>query len=99
MPLESQFLVGLHELIEAYLCHKDGVTDQQVCDHDQMFEEERERGLHHEEAEPGDDERSPYRKQHQIATEVEQFVCEKLGISWTEHSQSVLGSEADHPKT
>lgn len=100
---ESKLAVSIHELIEAFLCKKAGIEDQTVCQFDQMFEEERQRGLHDEFAEDGDDARCPYLKEHQAATDVERSVVAALGLSWSEHEshcslpqQFALVTEAGH---
>ena len=86
---ESQLAVAIHELVEAYLCQRDGVTEQEVCDHDDIFEAERLKGKHDEFSEPGDDPRAPYREQHQAATHVERAVCHALGLDWNKHCESI----------
>lgn len=77
---EAQFAVAIHELVEAYLCRKDGVSDEVVSAFDEHYEAERKEGKHNEDDEPGDDSRSPYRKQHRAATFVERAVCHVLNI-------------------
>jgi len=96
---ESQLAVAIHELVEAYLCRKHGVTDGDVCAFDEHYEAERKEGKHKEDDEPGDDPRSPYRKEHAAATHVERAVCHAFELSWLSHEQSLLESGEDHPKT
>ena len=96
---ESQLAVAIHELVEAYLCWKHGVTDGDVCAFDEHYEAERKEGKHKEDDEPGDDPRSPYRKEHAAATHVERAVCHAFELSWQQHEQSLLESVEDHPKT
>ncbi|OLC92385.1 MAG: hypothetical protein AUI92_05375 [Thaumarchaeota archaeon 13_1_40CM_3_38_6] len=83
------YLVQVHELIEYRLCAERGITDKEVVAFDVMFEDERARGLHGKRAEPGNDPRAPYRKEHQFATKVEKQLAEKLGVNWKEYSESV----------
>lgn len=80
MRPDHQLCLGIHELIEAYLCQKNKITDEQVCAHDTMFEEERKNGKWKDE-EPGDDPRSPYRAEHELASYVENCVGVALHIS------------------
>jgi hypothetical protein len=87
---DAEFLVLLHELCESYLCRKHGVKAEDVCEHDIKFESEREMGKHSEMAEPGDDERAPYRREHQFATMMEMIMLHELGGSWPDHCQSIL---------
>lgn len=84
---ESELAVAIHELVEAFLCRRDGVTDEAVVEFDTMFEKEREAGYHSETDEDGDDFRAPYREQHMKATHVERAVCHALGITWEQHCQ------------
>lgn len=86
LPNDSQLAVAIHELIEAWNCRRDGVTDKQVCDFDHQYEKERAEGKHSETDEPGDDPHSPYRVQHQDATHVERAVCSAIGLGWREHN-------------
>lgn len=94
IPPDSQFAVAIHEAVEAWRCRRDRITDDAVVEFDQQYEQERKEGKHKEDDEPGDDPRAPYREQHQAATHVEMAVCAGLGITWKEHSLSVLESEA-----
>ena len=73
---DYSFLVGIHELVEMYLCKKRGITEEQITKFDIKFEKKGKDG------EPGDEKGAPYRKEHQIATIVERILCEELGIDW-----------------
>ena len=95
MSEDSRFAITIHELVEAYLCRKAGIRDEEVCQWDEKYENDRTE----DESEPGDHKHAPYREQHQAATHVERAVCHALGLNWKEHSQSVTGSAEDHPKT
>lgn len=86
---ESELAVAIHELIEGYLCWRSGTTDEQVVKFDNLYEDERSHGHHGEYDEPGDDERAPYKQEHQAATHVERAVCHALGITWEEHCEQV----------
>ena len=108
MPPESQLAVAVHELVEAYLCRTNGITDQVVCAFDDQYEKERDEGKHGPAEEPGDDPRSPYLNEHRAATRVERAVCQALEVSWTEHEENIMNSaheqpapelEEDHPKS
>lgn len=97
---KSQLAVGIHELIEAFLCREHGISDDDVMKFDLMYEKERKAGEHGDLDEPGDDERAPYRLEHQAATFVERAVCSALGIDWDNHCKDICsgndGSEARH---
>jgi len=83
---ESTLAIAIHELVEAFLCRRNGITDKQVVDFDTKFESLRAKDNNDE---PGDDPAAPYRKEHQAATHVERAVCSALGIKWEEHDNAV----------
>lgn len=84
------FLVALHEMIEYELCKKNGISDKKVVAFDVNFESERKRNLHPIDAEPGNDPRAPYKKEHDFATSIEMMVARKLGVSWSDYEKTVL---------
>lgn len=71
LPKDHQFLIALHELVEAYLCTRDGITQQEVDEFDLNFKGD---------GEPGDDPACPYRKQHRFAMNIERLVAHELGV-------------------
>lgn len=83
-------LVAVHEYIEALLCWKANISESDVTKFDLDFEDKRSR---HEllggVKEPGDHPDAPYFKQHQIATNVERFLADQLGIDWEEYDAAV----------
>lgn len=83
---DSEFCVAVHELIESYLCQKEGITDEAVTAFDKDFEEKREEGNVDE---PGDAPGSPYRQQHRTATLIEMLVADALGLEWKRHEANV----------
>lgn len=87
--IEYNILVAVHELVEAYLCRRAAVDEQDVTKFDIEFEERRERGEVPENAEPGDDPKAPYYTQHQVATRVEKFLADALGVNWEEYDAVV----------
>ena len=80
MKADYEFLILIHELIEWYLISKSGIRISDIDRFDMRFERERANGLHSQEAEPGDDKRSPYREQHRYATKIEKLLAKKLGV-------------------
>lgn len=70
MERDEVFLIALHELVEAKLCFNSGVTQNAVDHFDASFAGE---------AEPGDDPRSPYQKQHRAACLLEHQMAIFLG--------------------
>jgi hypothetical protein len=77
---DSEFLVALHELIEAYLCNKDGITTQEVDAWD--FE-------HEDDDEPGAMKGCPYKDQHEFAEAIERIVASQLGLAWDIHEENL----------
>ncbi len=76
-----EFLIGLHEFVEAMLCKRWRVRQQDVDDFDMKHPDIS--------GEPGDDPRAPYYKQHQIATAVERLVAAELGVNWNAYEDEV----------
>lgn len=93
-------LVGIHEAVEAILCREAGVSEQSVNAFDIEFENAREKRLGawftfrgrnvDADAEPGDDEDAPYRRQHCFATAVERMLAAEMGVSWTAYDKANL---------
>lgn len=81
-----EFLVGIHEVIEAMLCKHDGVTQQQVDEFDMNFEANRKDG---DESEPGDDAKAPYCRQHRIASAIEAMLAVQLGVHWSDYEDEL----------
>jgi hypothetical protein len=80
-------MVGIHEAVEAVLCHANGITQARVDAFDIAFEKARPLLCIDE---PGDDARAPYYKQHQLATGVERMLGAEMGVSWHEYECSDL---------
>jgi hypothetical protein len=89
---ESELLVAIHELVECFLCRRNGVTDHEVVEFDNMWVDELKHGHHSNHDEPGDDPRSPYREEHQAATHVERAACSALGLTWEDHCRVISES-------
>lgn len=68
---DDAFLVALHELVELKLCLAAGISQEAVDAFDAAYEGD---------GEPGDDSRSPYRKQHRKACLIEFLMADMLGI-------------------
>lgn len=81
--------VAIHELIEEYDTRRHGILESEINEFDAYFEEERELGLHGEDEEPGDDERSIYREQHQFATSIEKQIVEHFGYTWDDYNKQL----------
>jgi hypothetical protein len=82
-------LVLIHELVELVLLKYRGVPLVKTDKFDIKFEKERERGQHSDDAEPGDDPRCPYRREHRFAENIERLICQELGIHWDDYTKTV----------
>jgi hypothetical protein len=84
----SVLLVAIHEMIEAYLCKRDGVTDEQVT----RFDVENPKL-----DEPGDDPRAPYHRQHVVAMALEREAAIATSTDWATHDKWVMdaGNEVE----
>lgn len=83
---DYEFLVGIHEAIEAYLCYRRGISQASVDSFDKQFENDREPG---DESEPGDSPDAPYRREHFTATTIERMLAAELGVDWNEYDKTV----------
>jgi hypothetical protein len=72
---DYEFLIGLHELIEAWLCKKRGITAQMVDDWDMNSSLD----------EPGDSMEAPYYREHKFASAIEQLVAGEMGVNWDDY--------------
>ena len=84
LPRKEQFLVAIHELIEAFLCECAGVPQEAVDKFDMQFNNDF--GI-----EPGDDSSAPYYRQHQIASGIERMLAAEVGVDWLEYGRHVDG--------
>ena len=82
-------LIGLHELVEVLGMEKRGIPLQASTDFDLDYEKEREEGKHQAADEPGDDPRCPYRKEHRLASIIEELVAHDLGVDWDDYGAKV----------
>jgi hypothetical protein len=97
-------LVGIHEAIEATLCRKAGISEEEVTAYDTAYEKAREldvAGIAElrdgwrcgceitADSEPGDDKHAPYGFQHAFATANERMMCAAMGLSWSDYCDAV----------
>ncbi len=81
-----EFLVALHELIEAFLCDWRRIPFGGITRFDIEYENARRRG---DSSEPGACERAPYRKEHQFAENIEKLVARELEVDWPQYNRAV----------
>lgn len=75
---DETLLLFVHELIEARLCQKASVTDEEVTAWD---------AAHLDADEPGEVGGAPYREQHARALEIERHLADILGVPWADYEQ------------
>ena len=85
---DYHFLVAIHELIEAWLCIKRGISQDAVDEFDRKFEAARTEG---DEREPGHEPDAPYHREHVFAEKIERLVAEEMGVDWDAY-EKVVGS-------
>lgn len=78
----SILLVGVHELVEALLCCRKGISQQQVDEFDLHFTS---LGV----AEPGDHPDCPYRREHFMATTIERILAQHMNIDWEQYEREI----------
>lgn len=82
-----EFLIGIHELVEAILCESQGISEKQVDDFD--INEKIDEECFELDVEQGDHPEAPYKHQHNIATGIERILCATLGIDWYEYDHQI----------
>ena len=81
-----EFLIAIHEIVEAMLCQAAGVSQLDVDNFDMAFEKRRQKD---DVSEPGDDPKAPYYKQHQTASFVERVVALDLNVNWESYEATI----------
>jgi hypothetical protein len=81
-----EFLLGMHEVIEAYLALHAGVSPAAVDAFDEAYEAKRKKG---DASEPGDDPKAPYHKQHVFAEKIERLLARQLKVDWSAYDREV----------
>lgn len=73
--LDYNFLIALHEMVEQYLCYRNGITDEKVTEFDKA----------HLGEDPGLNSKAPYHEHHMTATEIEAIMATALGVNWVKY--------------
>ena len=76
----NEFLVGIHELIEAMLCRSYGIKEQEVDDWDKA---------HIDDADPGAIPGCPYYRQHFLASIIERMLADELDVNWNDYEEAI----------
>jgi hypothetical protein len=85
---QYEFLVGMHEVIEAWLAvtRSGPEVEAKLDEFDIEYEENRQLGDH---SEPGNDSQCPVYFEHQIATGIERILAGLLGVDWNTYDATV----------
>ena len=70
---DYEFLVGIHEEIEEYLCRIHGIKEEDITAWDLA---------HIDHPDPGSIPSAPYHHEHMLATTVERMLCREMGYTW-----------------
>ena len=81
-----EFLVAMHEQIEAMLCIERGICEKEITLFDMKFEADRQPG---DTSEPGDSPLAPYRREHFFATSLERLMAAELEVDWSKYDEAV----------
>lgn len=79
----SMVAIAVHELIEAWFCMRNGVSEDDVTKFDVHMEKTS------PDEEPGDNPAAPYHIQHGLATGVERIIVAASNINWREHEDAM----------
>jgi hypothetical protein len=79
--------IGLHELVEALICHHRGISQEKVDNFDTLYEKRRKDGNIDE---PGDDPKAPYHLEHGFASSAERMLIAACGVNWKEYEETWL---------
>jgi hypothetical protein len=89
---DYSFMIMIHELIEMYLTEKVKINENDIMQFDLMFEDERAKGIHSKFAEPGEDKRACYFKEHAFAVKIEKQICSQLGYDWEQYNKDLISA-------
>ncbi len=80
-----EFLLGIHEAVEAAMCRYNGVSQKEVDEFDRKYDE-----THENDIEAGDDPAAPYAREHCFATAIERILCAELGVHWSHYDRELV---------
>ena len=78
-----EFLIVLHELIEAFCCLHRGIRWESIDEFDKTFNAAQIPG------EPGDSPIAPYRREHRFAENIERLVASEIGVDWATYDRDL----------
>lgn len=81
----KELCVAVHELAESMLCRLRGIEEPDIAKFDIEFEKTRT----DPDAEPGDDPKAPYRKEHRFAENIERLFAAEFGLDWNQYEETI----------
>lgn len=90
-PSIAEYLIAIHELVEAVFCTLNGVTPKMVDNWD-LGDRWEARGF----SEPGADVLAPYHNEHMLAEIVERMLAQFYGLEWRTYGQMVERAEKSY---
>lgn len=93
---EREMCLIIHELTEALLCRKAGISQDQVDEFDKRYERSLNMQANYDE--PGDHPEAPYKHQHCVATGVERIIAAELGVDWAAYERNIEKLSDSYPK-
>ena len=81
-----EFLLGIHEVVEAVVCRHTGVSQKAVDAFDQEYDK-----THPTDCNAGDDPLAPYHREHTLATAVERMLAYALFVQWGDYDSELAG--------
>jgi hypothetical protein len=84
------FLIAVHELIEAYLAECKGIKEEDITKFDIEFEKMREQyPLLVGNDEPGDHDKAPYNIEHIISSKIEKWLVDNMELNWKDYEDTI----------
>lgn len=75
-------VIFIHEFVEEVITRNKGIKEKIIMKHDLWFEGEVAKGNFSDDAEPGEHENSPYKREHLLAEKIERMILKELNIDW-----------------
>lgn len=86
---DYEFLIALHEMIEAYLIKRRGLNLKKIDEWEERFEREVQEGKRPKNAIAEKQKDCPYRKEHEIAIKIEKTLAKYLKVNWKKYEEAM----------
>lgn len=78
---DYEFMVAIHEAVEAWICRYRGITAEKVDAWDMGEGKDME--------DPGSHPDCPYHREHMLAIEIERMLCIEMGLDWDAYERKL----------